>query len=102
MQKQFIVGEVYFRVTYPGPTLNYPLIESLIYVGKNLSDEDSEDTWYFQFAESYAKSGSILETSGGDRGVVCVNQHELHEMFDQDQLLAKLSAARERRSKGEA
>jgi len=100
MVDQFTVGEVYFRVTYPGSSLNYPLIESFVFVGKNLSDEDTEDTWYFQFADSYAKSGSILEGPGGDRRVVCVNQDELVEMFNEDQLLEKLKAARRRRSKG--
>ena len=100
MVNQFTVGEVYFRVTYPGPSLNYPLIESFVFVGKNLSDEDTEDTWYFQFADSYAKSGSILEGAGGDRRVVCVNQDELAEMFNEEQLLEKLKAARRLRSQG--
>jgi len=102
MIDQFVVGEVYFRITYPGPSLNYPQIESFVFVGKNLSNEDTEDTWYFQLADSYAKSGSILAGSGGDRRVVCVNQEELPEMFNEDQLLEKLKAARRRRSKGEA
>ena len=100
MVDQFLVGEVYFRVTYPGSSLNYPQVESLVFVGKNLSDGDTQDTWYFQFADSYAKSGSILAGSGGDRRVVCVNQEELAEMFNEDQLLMKLRAARQRRAKG--
>jgi hypothetical protein len=102
MVDQYIAGEVYFRITYPGPSLNYPLIESFVFVGKNLSDEDTEDTWYFQFADSYAKSGSILEGSGGDRRVVCLSESELGEMFNEDQLLEKLRAAQRRRSKGTA
>jgi hypothetical protein len=60
MDRVFAVGEVYFRVTYPGASMRYPLIESLVFVGKNLSDEDIEDTWYFQFADSYTQSGSIF------------------------------------------
>ena len=97
MADHFIVGEVYFRVTYPGSSLKYPRVESFVFVGKNLSDEDTKDTWYFQFADSFANSGSILEKSGGDRRVACVSQDELHEMFDEDQLLEKLIAARKRR-----
>jgi hypothetical protein len=100
MADQFIVGEVYFRVTYPGPSLKYPLVESFVFVGKNLSDEDTEETWYFQFADSYAKSGSIVGSSGGDRRVACVSRNELHEMFDEEQLLEKLRAARQRRRSG--
>jgi hypothetical protein len=100
MTDQFVIGEVYFRITYPGPSLKYPQIESLVFVGKNLSDEDTEDTWYFQFADSYAKSGSILESPGGDRRVVCVERDGLHEIFNEDQLLEKLRAARQRRTNG--
>jgi len=70
MVDQFIVGELYFRVTHPGPSLNYPQIESFVFVGRRLSDEDTEDTWYFQFAGSYAKSGSILSALGAT-GVSC-------------------------------
>ena len=101
MPDQFTIGEVYFRITYPGPSLNYPQIESFVFVGKNLSDEDTEDTWYFQFADSYAKSGSISAGPGGDRRVVCANKTELPEMFNEEQLFEKLKAARRRRFKGE-
>ena len=101
MTDRHTVGEVYFRVIYPGPSLNYPRIESFVFVGKNLSDEDTEDTWYFQFADSYAKSGSILGSSGDDRRVACLNENEAREMLNEDQLHEKLRAARERRnSKG--
>jgi hypothetical protein len=98
MNDPYIAGEVYFRITYPGPSLNYPLIESFVFVGKNLSDEDTEDIWYFQFADFYAKFGSILANPEGDRRVACVTQNELQEMFDEQQLLEKLRAARQRRS----
>jgi len=67
MDRVFAVGEVYFRVTYPGSSMKYPRIESFVFVGKNLSDENIEDSWYFQFADLYAQYVSILETSGGDR-----------------------------------
>jgi len=67
LNESFSVGEVHFRVTYPGPLTRYPLIESFVFVGKNLSDENIEDSWYFQFADLYAQYVSILETSGGDR-----------------------------------
>jgi hypothetical protein len=95
--EQFIVGEVYFRVKYPGPTMDYPTMDSLVFIGKNLSDEDTEDTWYFQFADAYAKTGSVLSNSGGDRRVVCVPRNELHEMLDDHQLLEKIIAATRRR-----
>ena len=100
MSDAFAVGEVYFRVTYPGLAMTYPRIESFVFVGKNLSDEDVQDTWYFQFVDSYAQHGSILESSSGDRRVACVNRGELHEMLNDEGLLEELEAARSRRRSG--
>jgi hypothetical protein len=99
MSDRFTVGELYFRVKYGEPAKQYPLIESFVYVGKNLSDEDTEDTWYFQFADSYGKHGSILEGSGGDRRVSCLFARDLGDMLDDKRLLVELGAARNRRSK---
>ena len=97
MTDRFVVGEVYFRVKYGERLHKYPLIDSFVFVGKNLSDEDQEDTWYFQFADSYAKFGSVLETKGGDRRVSCVVKSELDDMIDAQGLLHKLDEAMKRR-----
>jgi len=75
----------------------YPTIESLVFVGKNLSDEDKEDTWYFQFASSYGRVGSFLKTKKGDRRAVLATKRDLGEIFDLDELTAKLKAAAKRR-----
>jgi hypothetical protein len=93
----FVVGEVYFRVAYADPALRFPRIESFVFVGKNLSEEDMEDTWYFQFANSFAKDGSILTSTGGDRRVSCLTEGELDDILDEAGLLHKLGAARSRR-----
>jgi hypothetical protein len=98
MDHAFTVGEVYFRVKYAEPARKYPLVESFVFVGKNLSDQDTEDTWYFQFADSFAKYGSILQGPGGDRRVSCLIRSELEDMLDDKQLLQELSAAANRRS----
>ena len=55
-------------------------------------------TWYFQFADSYAKHGSIVDGTAGDRRVSCVLARELVNMLDDRQLLRELAAARKRRS----
>jgi hypothetical protein len=94
---RFIDEDVYFRVTYPDPSMKYPRIESFVFVGKNLSDEDDEETWYFQFADSFAKGGSILKSAGGDRRVSCLTKSELDDMLDNERLLKELDAARSRR-----
>lgn len=98
MAERFIVGDVYFRVKYADRPRKFPLCESLVFIGKNLSDDDTEDVWYFQFADSCAKHGTILETGGGDRRVVCLTAGELADMLDDQGLIVELSAARRRRS----
>ncbi|MBS0422782.1 MAG: hypothetical protein JSR66_34060 [Proteobacteria bacterium] len=97
MIDRFREGEVYFRVTYPDSNMHYPRIESFVFVGKSLSDEDTEETWYFQFVDSFAQYGSILEGPRGDRRVSCVNLSDLDDMLDDEGLLKELSAARSRR-----
>lgn len=97
MTEPFRKGEVYFRIKYADRARKYPLIESFVFVGKNLSDEDIADTWYFQFADSFAKFGSVLEGPGGDRRVCEVSEKDLVEMLDYDTLCRALIAASERR-----
>jgi hypothetical protein len=73
----FVVGQVYFEVKYPERSMKYPLVESFVFLGKNLSDEDTEETWYFQYAQSFAKDGSVLTRGGGDRRVACLSKKDL-------------------------
>jgi hypothetical protein len=37
-----VVGQVYFEVKYPERCRKCPFIESFVFRGKNLSDEDTE------------------------------------------------------------
>ena len=98
MEKQsFEVGEVYFRVKYAERSMKYPLVDSFVYVGKNLSEEDTEDTWYFQFADSFAKFGSILDGPSGDRRVSCLTAREVGCMLNDSALGVELAAAAQRR-----
>jgi len=95
----FTKGDVYYRITYPNIDMLYPSIETFVFIGMNLSDEDEEDTWYFQFARSYAKSGSVLESSQGDRAVVCATNKDKEDMLDLSGLMSELKAASVRRTK---
>jgi len=94
----FTLGEVYFQVTYPDPDFLYPGIESFVYLGKNLSDEDVEDTWYFQPAGDYGRYGSALDPGASEQPVVCVNQSDATEMLDLPRLVSALQAAMTRRA----
>jgi hypothetical protein len=94
----FIEGEVYFRLVYPDAGFLYPIIESFVYVGMNLSDEDKEDTWYFQFATDYAKHGSFLSSEHSGCKVSCVNSSGLPEIYNSTELKKQLDLAELRRT----
>jgi hypothetical protein len=97
MSTEYREGEVYYRLTFPDAGLFYPQVETFVFVGKNLSDEDTEETWYFQFAVRYAKSGSILKNKGGDRKVCLATRSNLADMLDLAGLIKELEMAATRR-----
>jgi hypothetical protein len=98
-QMDYVEGEVYFRITYPDVELLYPRVESFVFVGVNLSDEDHEDSWYFQFADSFARDGSVRTVGGGDRRVAVLNRAELSEMLPLERAVDELKDAERRRAK---
>lgn len=94
---EYSEGEVYFRLVYPDRGLLFPIVESFVYVGMNLSDEDREDTWYFQFASDYAVHGSFLKSEHTGCKVTCVNSSSLSEMLNSIELREQLDLAESRR-----
>jgi hypothetical protein len=96
---QYSSGDVYFRIVYPDAGLLYPVIQSFVFIGKNLSDEDVEETWYFQFADDYAKYGSVLDSQEGDLKVSCETKETVSCMLDQNGLIEELEVAAARRVK---
>ena len=94
---EYIDGEVYFRVSYPDAGLKYPQIDSFVFIGKNLSAEDENNTWYFQWLDSYAKFGSVLNTDLGNRKVSILEENDLDEMMTLEKLYKNLQEAERRR-----
>ncbi|MDJ0655549.1 MAG: hypothetical protein QNJ40_15405 [Xanthomonadales bacterium] len=90
-------SDLYFRVTYADVGMKYPLIESFVFVGKNIGCDDHSDTWYFQPARSFAMYGSVLSTDSGDRMVVAADEKEAEEMLDVRGLMVELQNAAQRR-----
>ncbi len=97
-QPTFTKGDVYYRITYPDREMLFPRIESFVFVGKNLSEEDEEETCYFQLSRSFAKFGSVLENDSGDRAVTCVTEKDKGDMLDLSGLVSELEMADGRRS----
>lgn len=101
MEKQpaYVEGEVYFRITYPDSGLMYPKIESLVFLGLNLADDDSQNSWYFQFADSFARDGPVGKGTRGEyRRVAIVTESDLAEMLSLDDAVNELRAAKDRRT----
>lgn len=96
--RKFKKGEVYFRIVYPDSGFLYPIIESFVYIGMNLSDEDKEDTWYFQFAKDFAEHGSFLNSEHDRCKVSCMISSGISEMYNSKELKEQLDMAESRRS----
>jgi hypothetical protein len=96
-KNKHVLGHIYFRVTYPDVKMHYPCIETFIYLGMNLSEEDIEDTWYFQSVTDYVRHGSALE--GVERPVSCAAIEELVDFSDIEQLRSELVDADTRRNR---
>jgi hypothetical protein len=92
-------GDLYFRLTFSDPEMRYPQIETFVFVGKNLSDEDTEDTWYFQFSSDYAANGSVRRGAPEGQRVSLATARDLDDMLDLDGLVQELEAAGGRRAK---
>lgn len=92
----FVVGEVYYFVTYPEVRMMYPQIETYVFLGRNLSQEDLEETWYFQSVSDYAVHGSAVRVGG--RPVFCAARQDLVEFRTQPELMEVLTEALRRRA----
>ena len=95
---RFTIGEVYFHITYSGRGMRYPLIESLVYLGKNLSDKDIDNTWYFQPSSDYGRHGSALDHDATlERPVYSFSEREIADILDIANLASELERAAVRR-----
>ncbi len=59
------VGEAYYFVTYAKPQLVIPGVESMIYIGVNIADDDDASEaprYYFQDTLSYFWRGSVTSS----------------------------------------
>jgi hypothetical protein len=93
MTNRYKHHRVYYRLKFIDVGALYPSFDTLVYIGENLSEEDTEPTWYFQFADSVASFGAIDETSGGDRRVCLVKASEKDVPLSPDELAEELRKA---------
>jgi hypothetical protein len=101
----------YFTVSYPEPGMNFPQIETLIYLGATeMSDEDGGPPcigFMFQDARSYIEDGdwsTLPEARQGEIAaefaVMSFSEDSVGSVADIDGLVVLLSGLRERMRRG--
>ncbi len=72
-EQELVVGETYFMVTYPDPSMRTPIIITYKYLGKNLGGSEGEDPapYYFRCLPAFQPEA----TSGG------ADRSEVPELF---------------------
>jgi hypothetical protein len=93
----FRIGEVYFALKYRDRFRGYPRIDSYVYLGKNLSDDDDGDTWYFEYLESYSEALGTPEHGSRERQVHCATSSDVSDFLDIGGLAQALRQAADRR-----
>lgn len=79
------VANVYFHVLFADDELSIPIVDTYIYVGKNLFGNDgngAESRWYFQDPDTYMDIGPFNKAPKGDYGVLSADDVTLEEMYD--------------------
>ena len=97
------VGSIYFAVQYFDDDLLTPGMEALVFVGRNLGSEDT-DQLYFQDAGSYRDGVRFGSAAAEDAVFYVQSENELNHIFEYeravDVLLRCLLRRRERAARG--
>lgn len=61
----FVIGKSYFILTYADKDCKFPMVLSLVFLGKNIESEEDEknELWFFQDAKSYGEFGDYRNAS---------------------------------------
>jgi hypothetical protein len=97
--KEFVIGRVYFTVSFVEPNLVYPIVDAYVYVGVNLLKDEAEDTWYFQDTGSYAEHGAFTNDRSTDAQIMTFTTSRLDDVLDVTRLCEILTATAEGRLK---
>ncbi len=95
---QLKVGSPYFIVSYVGTGCLWPEIESLIYLGENVTGDDP-GAQFFQDTSSYCALGPFPQTVDEDIYVVTTGPEPPPNLFELDGLLDELSRCAARQSR---
>lgn len=87
--EKFILGNPYFMVSYYDEKIKLPLLETYVFIGKNILKNEREELWYFKdpdafISEGYNLTEEMFETS------VCLGVDTIELMLDYEELIEKL------------
>jgi hypothetical protein len=92
-------GKVYFAVNYVDDEMLIPVMETIVFIGRNLEEGD-EGQVYFQDIESHRAGVSYdWESDDGPAKFQCGSEHELNHIFDYEHALEVLMRCSLRRAK---
>lgn len=95
-------GGVYFTIQYSGPDRDglFPIVETLVFVGFNLDEEDVERRVYFQDLESYQAGIRYDEATAEDKASFYAQEpRHLNHIFKYENALNELLKCSLRRRK---
>ena len=92
-------GEIYFSLQYVDESLLIPMMETWVFVGKNLRSEDAGERLYFQDVGSY-QQGVRYQTATGENSSFQVATHgNIKHIFEFENALKELMKCGLRRKK---
>lgn len=87
---ELIEGEAYYSVTFVDGEMHIPDMDTLVFIGKNLNDGDS-DSLYFQDIDSHRKGVQYDSATEDDHAVfVECSSGELNNIFEYERMLETL------------
>jgi hypothetical protein len=92
------IGEVYFSVQFVDDDLLIPIVEPLVFIGRELMLDDA-GILYFQDAESYRDGIRFESSSSDDTSFFAQAENEVKHIFNYGGMLQVLEACSLRRKK---
>lgn len=91
-------GEVYFSLYFIDDDMLIPILEPIVFIGKDLEPGDADQV-YFQDADSYRRGVGYTATPDGEHAnFFAGSENELQHIFDYEHALEVLMACSLRRS----
>lgn len=86
------IGSVYFKVFYVNDDMHNPIMETIVFIGRDLDLEDKGKV-YFQDYESYSHGIRFETFTKGDEAIFsCHVENELNGVYEFERALDQLMA----------